>query len=198
MDVKNETSTTRAERTRATLVRHARSIFAEEGYADANVDDIVRRAEVTKGALYHHFRGKLDLYEGVVEEMATELAVGVETAAAAHDEPWERLEAMCDSYLDSCLESDLARILVLEAPTVLGWKRWCEIDREYVIGAFGAALERTMEGTTARSSETSAQVVLGVLNTAAQVIATSRDPMAAREEVEATLKRLLAGLRSAP
>lgn len=207
MEVKNNQSA-RADRTRGALLLHARDVFAEEGYGDASLDEIVRRAELTKGALYHHFGGKLDLYCGVVEEMAAELRSGVEEATATHDDPWRRIEAMCDAYLDTCLDSDLARLLVLEAPTVLGWRRWCEIDREHAFGAFAAALEEVMGGKpavpgedageagTGDAPETAAQVLLGVLNTVAQVIATSADPDAARAEVASTVRRVLEGLRT--
>ena len=193
MDV-NNTRAARAESTRKALCRKARRVFAERGYAEASTDEIVRRAGVTKGALYHHFENKQELYRAVVEEMERELVSRIVAAASAHSDPWDRLRAMCGAYLDACLESDFARILVLEAPAVLGWRLWCQIGSEYEIAAFAAALREAVGGSPEPPAE--AQVLLGALNTAARVIATAPDPAAARTQVEDTIDRLLAGLRA--
>lgn len=197
MSVKNPRAA-QAESTRKTLCRHARQVFAEEGYAEAATDEIVRRAGVTKGALYHHFENKLELYRAVVAEMEEELVSGVEAAAAPHRDPWKRLQAMARAYLDACLDSELARILVLEAPAVLGWREWCSLARGHEIAVFAEALRQVAAaGLVAETeTETAAQVLLGALNTAARVIATAPDPKAARSQVEETIERLLVGLRS--
>src|SRR5687767_8411004 len=108
--------------TRGDLLQHARKLFAQKGYAEASTDEVVRRAKVTKGALYHHFANKLELYRAVVEDMERELVAQMARAAAGVRQPQDKLEAACGAYLDACLDSSLTRILVLEAPVVLGWK----------------------------------------------------------------------------
>jgi AcrR family transcriptional regulator len=197
MSVKRDRAA-RAESTRNALRRKARLRFAQKGYADASTDQIVRQAGVTKGALYHHFADKLGLFRAVVEDLERELTARIEVAAARHDEPWQRLQAMCRAYLDACLDADLQRILVLEAPVVLGWRAWCEIDRRHGLGAFAACLGDVIAAGLVpdQSVETVAQVLLGTLNTGARVIATAPDPAAARERVGPTIDRLLEGLRA--
>src|SRR5687768_13733053 len=134
MPVKQERAA-QAAGTRRDLLAHARKLFAQNGYADSSTDEVVRRAKVTKGALYHHFANKLELYRAVVEEMERELVARMAEAAQRSREPDERLEAACHAYLDACLDSTLTRILVLEAPVVLGWKAWCDLAHQHEIAA---------------------------------------------------------------
>ena len=187
----------RPERTRQELLHQARRLFARDGYAEASIREIVVAAGLTKGALYHHFDDKLDLYRAVVEEMAEELAGRIEAAADGCPDPWERLQAMCRAYLDASLDASLARILMLEAPAVLGWKAWCEIGERHEVRVFAAGVrEAAAAGQLPPDSvEGTAQVLLGALNTAARMIATASDRTAARTRAERTIDRLLGGLR---
>jgi AcrR family transcriptional regulator len=181
--------------TRQDLLGHARRLFAQRGYAEASTDEVVRRARVTKGALYHHFANKLDLYRAVVEDMERELVAKMADAAQTGRTPGTRLEAVCRAYLDACLDSTLTRILVLEAPVVLGWSAWCELAHKHEIAALAAYLESVVaKSTTGERPLEMAHVLLGALNTAARVIATSNDPERARSQVEETIERLLKGL----
>jgi len=188
----------RAEQTRRALLGCARDLFARHGYAATSTREIVDAAGLTKGALYHHFEDKLDLYRAVVDDAAQELAGRIERAAARGTDPWERLQAMCRAYLDACLDAGLTRLLVLEAPAVLGWKTWCEIEQNHEVRALAACLrEAAAAGQVPSDSvEQTAQVLLGALNTAARLIATSPDPAATRPQAERTIARLLAGLRT--
>lgn len=173
-------------------------LFARKGYADTSIGEVARRARVTKGALYHHFATKLELYRVVVEDLEHELLVRIEAAAAGQGDPWERLRAMCRAYLDACRDAAVGRILVLEAPVVLGWKAWCDIAHEGEVAAFTRCLRDAVAAGLVRehSVETMAQVILGALNTAARVVATAADPAAAGAQVEETLERLLGGFRA--
>jgi len=184
--------------TRKALLRHARRLFTQKGYADTSTDEMVRRAKMTKGALYHHFANKLELYRAVVEDMEDEVVERIEAAAAAHLDPQERLRAACGAYLDACLDGNLARVLVIEAPVVLGWKTWCDIAQEYEVATLAKHLAEAVAAGVVREQplEMTAQVLLGALNTAARVIATAPDPAAARLQVEDTIERLLQGLES--
>ena len=186
--------------TQKALRDHARKLFAQKGYSGANTGELVRRAKVTKGALYHHFANKRDLYLAVVEDMERELVEHIESAAAPARDPWKRLQAMCGAYLDACRDPHLTRVLVLEAPVVLGWKTWCDLEQKYEVAAFARCLKEaeatSFRQDTRESAETLAQVILGALTTGARVIATAADPQGARMEVENTIQRLLDGLRS--
>ena len=196
MEVKNEMKDARAAQgaaTQKTLRRQARKLFTKKGYSGANTEELVESAQVTKGALYHHFANKKELYHAVVEDVERELVEKIE-AAGAGKKPWDRLRAMCHAYLESCRDPALARMLVLEAPVVLGWKTWCNLEQKYEVAAFARCLAEV--GALSEPAETLAQVILGALTTGARVIATSPDPEKSRAEVERTIDRLLAGLRS--
>jgi hypothetical protein len=127
--------------------------------------------------------------------MERELVANMAGAAGGARQPDRRLEAACRAYLDACLDSALTRILVIEAPVVLGWKGWCDLAHRYEI----AALATYLEAVVARSNTNEqpldmAHVLLGALNTAARVIATAPDQKKARRQVEETIERLLKGL----
>ena len=192
MEVKDLRTAQGAE-TQKALRRQARKLFAQKGYSGANTNELVERARVTKGALYHHFANKKELYQAVVEDMEQELVERIEAAGAGRA-PWERLSAMCSAYVDACREPALARMLVLEAPAVLGWKTWCNLEQRYEVAAFARCLKE-IDGLN-EPAETLAQVILGALTTGARVIATAPDPEAARTEVQQTVERLISGLRS--
>src|SRR5918996_3291761 len=186
MPVKQERAA-QAASTRRDLLQHARKLFAQKGYADSSTDEVVRRAKVTKGALYHHFSNKLELYRAVVEDMERELVAKMAQAADGARQPQKKLQAACRAYLDACLDSSLTRILVLEAPVVLGWKEWCALAHEHEIAALAGYLESVVaRSLTDEPPLEMAHVLLGALNTAARVIATSTDPQKAREQVEGT------------
>lgn len=179
--------------TAKTLRRQARKLFTKKGYSGVNTEELVESARVTKGALYHHFANKKQLYHAVVEDVEQELVEKLEAAGTGR-KPWDRLHAMCRAYLDSCRDPAFARMLVLEAPVVLGWKTWCNLEQKYEVAAFARCLGEA--GGLSEPAETLAQVILGALTTGARVIATSANPDKARAEVERTIDRLLAGLRS--
>ena len=189
----NDARVQQGSETQKTLRREARKLFTKKGYSGANTNELVERASVTKGALYHHFANKKELYHAVVEDAEQELVEKLE-AAGAGKKPWDRLDAMCRAYLDSCRDPAFARMLVLEAPVVLGWKTWCNLEQKYEVAAFARVLGEA--GGLSEPAETLAQVILGALTTGARVIATSSDPGKSRAEVERTIDRLLAGLRS--
>ena len=192
MEVKDARSV-QGEATQKVLRREARKLFAKKGYSGANTNELVERAKVTKGALYHHFANKREIYHAVVEDMEQELVERIEAAGAGRA-PWPRLAAMCSAYIDACRDPALARMLVLEAPVVLGWKDWCNLEQKYEVAAFARCLQEA--GALQEPPETLAQVILGALTTGARVIATAADPEAARTDVQKTIDRLIAGLRS--
>lgn len=187
-----------AEVTRAKLLRRARRLFAARGYAGASTEDLVRTTGLTKGALYHHFGDKEGLFRAVVEHLEGEVADAVATATAAEADPWRRLETACRAYLDASLRPDIERILVLDAPSVLGWHQWCEIDKRYGVAMFDQTLRHAIDAgvVRAQSPETVAQVLLGALNVAARVAASGGGE--GEEEVWSAVARLLSGLRTQP
>ncbi len=188
------------EGTRAALLAAARELFSERGYAAVGTEEIVRRARVTRGALYHHFADKKDLFRGVHEEMEGELtaAIAAQLAEAAAEDPLAGLVTGVNSFLDACTDPRLARIVLLEAPSVLGWAEWREIDERYGLGLVMAGLQGAMDAGSLRPQPVKplAHLMLGALGEAAMVIANAEDPEAARREVEPSLLGLLEGLRA--
>lgn len=186
----------RSEATRRALLRVARRLFAKRGYADTPIEEIVRSAQVTRGALYHHFEGKQDLFQAVFEEMESELSQIVARAAAAEPRSERHLEVGVQAMLDACLDPAVQRVVLLDAPSVLGWATWHEIEERHGLGLLQAALESAMEAGHIERQPAGplAQVVLGALIEAALAIARADDVAAAREEIGASVARLLRGL----
>src|SRR5579864_8479429 len=90
--------------TRAALLRVARKLFTERGYSETATEEVVRRARVTRGALYHHFRDKEDLFKAVLHEEERKLAEAINAVAAVQPDPWKSLQAGSEAFLDACLD----------------------------------------------------------------------------------------------
>ncbi|MER6910312.1 TetR/AcrR family transcriptional regulator [Streptomyces sp. NPDC000594] len=189
--------TRRSRATREALVAAARGLFAERGYAGVGTEEIVRAAGVTRGALYHQFRDKTDLFDATVQAVEAELTerIADEVMGAAAD-PVQALKAGARAFLDAFAEPDAERILLLDAPGVLGWRRWREIGQEHGLGVISKALEAAMASgaLTTRPVAPLAHVLLGALDEAALMVAHSDDPEATRAQMTDTLEHLLDGL----
>ncbi len=190
----------RSEATRARLLTAARELFAERGYADVGTEEIVRRAQVTRGALYHHFDDKRDLFravhEGIEAALAEEIGARIAAEAAAGTDPKEVLAIGARAFLDACERPEIARIALVESPAVLGWTEWREIDERYGLGLVTAALALGMDAGALkrRPVKPLAHLLLGAMGEAGMVIANAEDPTAARREIEPALVGLLDGL----
>jgi AcrR family transcriptional regulator len=186
-----------AEATRAALVASARALFAERGYAAVSIEEIVRRARVTRGALYHHFEDKADLFRAVFEAVQTDLAQRLRDAASAQPDVARHLEVGCHAFLDACTEPDVQRIVLLDGPAVLGWEAWHESDVNFGLELLQLSIQAAIEGGTVEKQPVAplSHMLLGALNGSGLEIARARDPARARREMRKALDRLLAGLR---
>lgn len=196
MSVK-EDKATRFEHTRRLLLDVARRLFAERGYAGAGTEEVVRQAGVTRGALYYHFRDKRALFHAVVEDLQAQIMGQVQHAAGAAADPWEGLRAGLHAFLDACMEPAVQRIVLIDAPSVLGWVVWRELDAKYGFGLLRGVLEGLIAAGLLEPQpvEPLAHMLLGALSEAGLVIAQAEDIGAARADVGASLDRLLRGLR---
>ena len=192
------TKAEQGEATRQTLLRAGRALFAERGYAGVSTEDVVRSAGVTRGALYHHFAGKQDLFRGVFEQIERENIEKIAAVAAREGDSWRRQLAAVGRFLDICQEPDVQRITLMDAPSVLGWSAWRELEARYGLGLVRAGLELLMEEEIVERQpvEPLAHVLLAGLMEGALVIAAADDPKRARREVGQSIERLLEGLRS--
>jgi AcrR family transcriptional regulator len=192
------TKAAQSEATTAALIAVARELFAERGYAAVGTEEIVKRAGVTRGALYHHFRGgKEELFRAVLVQISAETMQTVMQAAAATPDPWEELALGAEAFLDACTTPEVQRIMLTDGPSVLGWEVWRAIDTDYGLGLLEAAVQNAMDaGRLAPGSASAvAHVLAGALDEAAMVVARADDPQAARAEMGLTVRRLLEGLR---
>lgn len=192
-------STLRADRagqTRAAIVAAARSLFAAKGFAGTSTSEVVEQAGVTRGALYHHFKSKEDLFEAVYEDVEEGLVAQVAVALADVADPVEALRVGMEAFLDQCLEPDVQRIVLLEGPTVLGWLHWREIDEKYGLGLVKAGLAGAMAAGAIPEQPVDplAHVVMGALIEAGLVVAHAGTPEVARREMSKALRTILDGI----
>jgi AcrR family transcriptional regulator len=195
----DQRSSLRAEhvaQTRAALVAAGRLLFGRRGFATTSVEDLARAAGVTTGALYHHFPTKAALFEAVFELVHTDLMSASGQAAARADGAVEALAAAFEAFLDKVLEPDVQRIIITDAPAVLGPARFTELDERDAFAAIVAALRAATAAGALRADdpETLARLLLGALTRGGMLIASSADPLATRNQVAATLRALLRGL----
>jgi AcrR family transcriptional regulator len=188
----------RSEATRAALVAAARPLFAERGFAGVGTEEIVRAAGVTRGALYHQFRDKEDLFAAVFELLESELAQRTAAAAGASGttDPLTELRVGAEAWLDACTEPEIQRIVLLDGPAVLGWERWREIGTRYGRGLVEAVLQAAVDAgrLAPQPIRPLAHVLMGAVDEAALYVATAEDPAAARVEVGAVLDHLITSL----
>jgi AcrR family transcriptional regulator len=192
------TQAERSETTRSALIAAGRRLFAARGYAAVGTEEIVREAGVTRGALYHHFAGKPELMAGVYEQLEAELAQELADSVVPGASVIETLRGGAATFLDHCLEPEVQRIVLLDAPAVLGWDRWREIGARYGLGLISGLLAAGMESGEIRRQPVDplAHALLGALDEIAMFVGRSVDPEAARAEAGITLDSLLIALES--
>jgi AcrR family transcriptional regulator len=199
----NDTRRTQAERaaeTREALIAAARPLFAAHGFADAALETIVRAAGVTRGALYHHFADKTELFAAVFERVEGEVATRMGEAIAADDEadPVEVMRQGAGFWLDACSDPEIQRIVLVDAPAVLGWTRWTEIGNRYNIGLVRALLTNAIETgrIPPQPIEATALTMLGAMREATLYVARAEDHDQARQEAGAVMDRLIHALNA--
>jgi AcrR family transcriptional regulator len=184
--------------TRRALLDSAMELFTERGFAATSLDDVVRAARVTKGALYHHFPGgKLALFEAVFVDVDRRLTQQTAAGMPAGASGWDLVELGIDAYLKACRDPAVRRIMFQEGPVALGWARWRELD-----GCDGRVLlEQVLRSLVAEGVlvdqpvELLARLVFATLGEAGITVAEADDPDAAHREARELLLGLLSGLR---
>src|SRR5215469_3743613 len=186
--------------TRAALVGAGRQLFGRSGFAATSVEDLAREAGVTTGALYHHFPTKAALFESVFERVHQELTTASNEAALKASGPVDSLAAAFEAFLDKVLEPDVQRIVITDAPAVLGPARFTELDERDAFGAIVAVLKLAADSGALQADDpaTLARLLLGMLTRGGMLIASSPEPVATRDAVASTIRAILAGLSSRP
>lgn len=198
MDGTRRTQAERAAETREALVTAARSLFAANGFADVALETIVRAAGVTRGALYHHFADKTELFAAVFEQVEAEVAarMGQAIVAANPTDPVEVMRRGADFWLDACSDPEVQRIVLVDAPAVLGWTRWTEIGNRYNIGMVRDLLKSAIEASLIppQPVEATALTLLGAMREATLYVARAEDHTQARREAGVVMERFIRAL----
>lgn len=186
----------RSATTTAELVERARDLFASDGYRATSLDDVVAAAGVTKGALYHHFGGKRELFQAVYEREQERLASIVDEAYLGHADPWDGFDAGCRAFLQASLDPGVQRITLLDAPSVLGWEGMRDIEARYSLELLSQGLEAAIgAGQIApRPVRPLAHLLLGAICEGAMMVARSPDQAAAIVDVLHEVSTILGGL----
>jgi AcrR family transcriptional regulator len=190
----------KGETTRLALVAAARRLFGDQGFAATPVDEIVREAGVTKGALYHHFRDKDDLFRAVVEDVkrdVTNVVGAAFLAAAADSDPLGTITEGCLAFIEAHRDRAVQRITILDARAVLDAATRRDLDARYEVAVVRGALRRAMRLGVIDDQPLRplAHVVAGALAEGCALIADSDDEATAQREVGQVITRLLEGLR---
>ena len=195
MNSNRRTQTERSAATRDALVTAGRALFGARRYADVGTEEVVRAAGVSRGALYHHFADKAGLFAAVlesVEEMTSARIVAAVTAADP-DDPIAAMRLGTAAFLDICTEPEAARIMLIDAPAVLGAQGWSDISNEYNMGLVVQLITRGIElgRIPPQPAVPLARILLGAVREAALFIAGAPDPAVARDQVGAVLNRII-------
>lgn len=186
--------------TKQALIEVAEAQFTEHGYAGTSLDAIVAGADVTKGALYHHFSGKQAIFEAVFERVEAQASSAIARATEGHEDPWLRAQAGLRAFLDAVQQPGYRRVVIVDGPSVLGHERFREQEER---STYAIVLEIVRSVLTAGSWEvqeamldTFARIFFGALSAAGGAVATSDDGAAAAARVEAAIGFIMAGLQS--
>jgi AcrR family transcriptional regulator len=189
---------TQAERTEATtsaLVDAARELFARDGYEATSLVAVAAQANVTKGAVYHHFDSKRELFEAVLTREIDRMAAPLVAAYTRKTDPWDAFQAGCRAFLDECLDPALQRIALLDAFTAIGWEEVRRLETP-LLQMMETAISRAVEAgrIEPRPPGPLAHLLFGALCEIAMIVARANDQKAAHRRAVAEIDRIMDGL----
>jgi AcrR family transcriptional regulator len=184
--------------TRGQLVAVATQLFADNGYEGTSIDAVLAAAGVSRGALYHHFAGKEALFEAVVTEVSNRVTEDLVAAISGCTDPVDAMRTAALAWVDlSARDPVVQRVVLVDAPSVLGWERWRAMDDGRTLGAMRAMLLAVSDSGRLPPELVVpfSHMILAALDEITLVIARAEDPAAAvgegRAAVEELLRRLL-------
>jgi AcrR family transcriptional regulator len=185
------------QKTYAELVAIARKVFSKRGYSDTAIEEIVRKAGVTRGALYHHFEGKKGLFLAVFKDAQTDIANRIIQVDRSVRSIWERFILCTYTFFEACSDPELQRIVLIDAPAILGWDVWRKIDEEKTHDVLRSHLKELLDRGIIKPLpiEPLTHLISGAANEAVLWIAGSDDPKRAFDEAWSTMKAFLNSLR---
>ncbi|MEO9140265.1 MAG: TetR/AcrR family transcriptional regulator [Jatrophihabitans sp.] len=199
--VVTESRRTQGERSAATrlaLIEASRPLFSQYGFGSVSTESVVRAAGVTRGAMYHHFADKTELFAAVFEAIEIDLTQRLDVLVqnSGLENLIELMVFGARAWLDVCAEPEVQRLVLIEAPAVLGWERWRGIGQRYGLGLVRSLVDLAISSGDfpQQPSLPLAHVLMGALDEAALYVARSTDPSTARAEVGAVLENLVRGM----
>jgi AcrR family transcriptional regulator len=186
-----------SEATRQALLAAARDLFAAQGYQATGIEAVARAARVTRGALYHHFRDKKELLDAVVVGLQVEVAAAVGERARQEKEHWAQLRTGISAYIDACLAPAFRRVVIADAPAVLGNERCREIDYECTLGPMTKALEHLRDDGELEfdDPELLSRMLGAMIWEVAILLADAEHPKQLRRHADAAIMRVLGAFR---
>jgi AcrR family transcriptional regulator len=190
--------------TKRALVDVARDLFTEHGYASTSLDAIVAGADVTKGALYHHFAGKQALFEAVFERVEHEASKAIHDRIKTEPDPWAKARAGLRAFLEVVRDPTYRRVVIQDGPAVLGYERFREQEERStfsnVLAIVAAVLDSSLGDSGVEVDEamqkTFARIFFGAMSSAGESVSLADDPEAASDRVEAAIGIILDGLQA--
>jgi AcrR family transcriptional regulator len=186
----------RGQATRQRLVTTAARLFAERGYDATSIEEMLQELQVSRGALYHHFDSKEALFEAVLQDIEAEVAQATVDASRGARDPAAALRAGCEAFLELARTPRIRQIVLIDAPAVLGWQKWREIEAQHGLGLLKTALQRAAEAGRLQPEQVdvSAHLLLAAVIEIALIIARSANAKAATQQGRKALARLIDGL----
>ncbi|MEV0583688.1 TetR/AcrR family transcriptional regulator [Nonomuraea sp. NPDC050310] len=196
MQISRRTQADRTAATRTALIAAGRRLFAEHGFAGVGTEAIVRDAAVSRGALYHHFGDKTELFAAVLADVEGEVTTQLAAAVDAEADFVTLMMASLRAWLDACQRPEVRRIVLIDGPSVLGWARWRDICQPHILGLIEHVLAQGMRDGTLSPlpARPLAHLLLAVADEAALYISAAPDPTAARQDMETTIRPLVEAL----
>ena|SRR5947209_8673824 len=198
MEIKRRTQEERSAATRDALISAARRLWGLRGYGEVGTPEIATAAGVTRGAMYHQFADKSGLFREVVEAVERDVMARMATVVAESGAttPTDAIRAAVDAWLDVSSDPEVRQLILLDAPSVLGWAAFRDVAQRYSLGMTEQLLvEAIRAGQLAEQPvRPLAHVLIGALDEAAMYIATADDPTRARGETGEVLHRLIHGM----
>jgi AcrR family transcriptional regulator len=181
------------ETTRAELITIGRRLFAAHGYDGTSIDAVLREANMSRGALYHHFDGKDALFAAVLETVEADVARVIAKAAAGVGDPVAAFRAGCDAWLRLARDPEVRQIALIDAPAVVGWQQWRAIDERYAFGLLKSGLQAAAAAGRVRADvvDVLAHMLLAALAEVALVVARAGDGAKAVKQGQAAVHELL-------
>lgn len=186
-----------AEATQAAILEQATALFAERGYASTSLEDVATAAQVTRGAVYHHFAGKQALFEAVVEQQEQLTIERIAAAMTGHGDAWDAAMAGIDAFMDACVDPVYSTIVWREGISALGWDRLKVCAEKYSLALIDASAKALIDAGyfDGRAIDTTIRMIFHMFGAAAMTLAAASDKQRVRDECAYVLKRMFGGLR---